>query len=366
MSIIELNQYEIKNYQGFACFDLDHTVIKPSSGRVFPKDRDDWKFMDNVVSTLKTFHNAGWLVIIFTNQSGLKTSKKFTIEDFKYKLTNIANNLDINIKFLASLEKDYFRKPMLGIWEKIQNEFNYIDQHHITKFYCGDAFNIHDKLRASDLRFAWHAKIDFIYPCELFKKDFTIEMLKQAIESSRTEFNNTIEHYKQLISSYFMPEDHNNLLTISQFKNKYKYIFIISPPSSGKSTFCKKYLSDFIQLSKDDYKTKAKYIKAVIDNKDKKIVFDNTNYTDKSRKEIIDILVSYNININDIGFIIRDVSKPLSMYLNNYRCMITKGEHKLIPDVAIHSYFKNVSYPKNNFIKLPSMITSLEHKYLLF
>lgn len=364
MSIIEINQFESKNYEGFACFDLDHTIIKPKSGKIFPKDRDDWEFMDNVESVLKTFHNNNWLVVVFTNQSGLKTSKKITVEDFEYKLINIANSLEINIKFIASLDKDYFRKPMLGMWEMIQNEFSYINEHSISKFYCGDAFNPHDKLKASDLRFAWHAKIDFIYPDKLFQKDFTIYKVRLAIQMSKNDFIAVIKYYDELISTYFSSEDMNNVAQITEFKNKYQYIFIIAPPSSGKSTFCKKYLSEYIRLSKDDYKTKAKYIKAILDNKDQKIVFDNTNYTDKSRKEIIDILVSFGINIENIGFIIRDVSKPLSMYLNKYRCMTNKS--KALPDVAIHSYFKNVSYPQNNYIKLPSMITSLEHKNLLF
>ena len=92
MSIIEINQFESKNYEGFACFDLDHTIIKPKSGKIFPKDRDDWEFMDNVESVLKTFHNNNWLVVVFTNQSGLKTSKKIT-EDFEYKLINIISSL---------------------------------------------------------------------------------------------------------------------------------------------------------------------------------------------------------------------------------------------------------------------------------
>ena len=47
------------------------------------------------------------------------------------------------------------------------------------------------------------------------------------------------------------------------------------------------------------------------------------------------------------------------MYLNNYRCLISNGKSDILPDVAIHSYFKNISYPEKNFIKISSMITSL-------
>ena len=28
-----------------AAFDLDYTLIKPKSNKLFPKDKDDWKFL---------------------------------------------------------------------------------------------------------------------------------------------------------------------------------------------------------------------------------------------------------------------------------------------------------------------------------
>jgi hypothetical protein len=147
---------------------------------------------------------------------------------------------------------------------------------------------------------------------------------------------------------------------LENFKMNFDYIFIISPPSTGKTTMCNKYLKDYIRLSKDDYKYKSHYIKSIVNNVDSKLVFDNTNYNEKNRNEIIEILISYGVDINKIGYIIREVDKNTSMYLNNYRCLITDGKSGILPDVAIHSYFKNVSYPKKNFIKISSMITSLK------
>ena len=163
---------------------------------------DDWELMENVEYVLKTFHNAGWLVVIFTNQSGLKTSKKLTIEDFKDKLNNISNSLNINIKFLASLDKDYFRKPMLGMWEILETKFPYIKD--TNKFYCGDAFNPNDKLKASDLRFAWHANIPFIYPSKIFITNFNIQNLDVIRDKSHKDFLEVVLKLKPTVRSFIL------------------------------------------------------------------------------------------------------------------------------------------------------------------
>jgi len=70
-----------------------------------------------------------------------------------------------------------------------------------------------------------------------------------------------------------------------------------------------------------------------------KIVFDNTN---ANRDKIL----SYLKDSDKIGYIIRNISKEQSFYLNKYRHFITKGGAKLLPDVAIHTYYKRVIYPE--------------------
>jgi DNA 3'-phosphatase len=67
-------------------FDLDHTLIKPKSGVVFPKDENDWTWnYDNVIEILNKLQLDGYSIVIFTNQKGL-TSKKFTIQTFSKKI----------------------------------------------------------------------------------------------------------------------------------------------------------------------------------------------------------------------------------------------------------------------------------------
>lgn len=369
-TVIQLNFYEKKQYSGYACFDLDHTLISPKSGNIFPKNKNDWKLNENVKNVLNEFSNNNWLIVVISNQ--LSIHKKINKEDFIEKLTNISNLLSINIKFLVSTSNNYYRKPMIGMWDILNNEFSNINQ--IEHFYCGDAFN-NDKLKASDLKFSLnissiYEKCLFIYPSTLFINDFKItyyltsKKLSQEFDI-KSVLNNSLSYFQieKYLKKLSFIDDNNKL---NEFIRNYKYLFIISPPSSGKTTFCYKYLTEYKRLSKDDYRSKSIYYRNIVENINNKLVFDNTNYSEKNRNEIIDILSNHNINLNQIGFIIRDIDKSVSFYLNNYRCMITKNNSKLLPNVAIYNYFKNISYPKNNYIILSSMILSLDNENIIF
>ena len=38
------------NFNKVACFDIDHTIIKPKNNRKFPRGKDDWVFYyDNII-----------------------------------------------------------------------------------------------------------------------------------------------------------------------------------------------------------------------------------------------------------------------------------------------------------------------------
>ena len=59
-----------KELKPIAGFDIDYTIIKPKSGRKFPVDRGDWKFMftDNLVIDKLNQINETHQVVFFTNQ----------------------------------------------------------------------------------------------------------------------------------------------------------------------------------------------------------------------------------------------------------------------------------------------------------
>lgn len=354
------------NFEKYACFDLDHTLIRPKNGHIFPTNKDDWELISNVKDILNELYKNKWKIIIFTNQLGID-KKHITYEDLMIKFKNIVDEIGIEMYIIASIKKDIHRKPYLGMWNIVKNKFN-IDLNNDYIFYCGDAYQIHDiKLRASDLKFAINIGITFLKPNDIFISihKFKINEFTKNIQNN-IENNQIIKFKNKLINERFnfINEDiyNNDYNKIKNYTIDFKFIFIISAPSSGKTTLSKNILENkfnYVRLSKDDYKTLLQYKKKVkehLDNKDK-IVFDNTNYKKKGREELIALIVKAGYKRNDIGYIYRNINKGDSMYLNKYRFYKTNGTHKLLPEVVIHSYYKNLELPEyNNYITVSNMI----------
>ena len=86
-----------------AAFDLDYTLITTKSGRRFPKNKDDWRLINkSIKSKLNQLHLDKYTIIVFTNQKNLE--KRITKKDFKEKLANIANEIDVPMIFYISLK----------------------------------------------------------------------------------------------------------------------------------------------------------------------------------------------------------------------------------------------------------------------
>lgn len=122
-----------------ASFDLDNTIIQTASGKRFPSTPTDWKFMTRVIDKLKSFVTEGFRIVIFSNQLGI-TKGKVSKEDFKQKIESVAKRLQIPLLLLASLAKDRYRKPCIGMWQYMithKNKLADIDKG--LSFYVGDA-----------------------------------------------------------------------------------------------------------------------------------------------------------------------------------------------------------------------------------
>ena len=304
-----------------AGFDLDGTIITTKSKRRFPKDKDDWVLCsDFVIEKLHTLHSKGYSIVVFTNQKNLE--KRMTKSEFKEKCSNIQKAVGVPMMFYISLKTGYMRKPFPGMFE-------FHKKHHPLmleeSFYVGDAWSKKSCFSDSDLRFAQNCQITFYKAPDFF------------------DVNASNDPYYEVTQSPFSDRDPrfvSTQLQLRQFLTNKDYVFIVSPPASGKTTFCERYLPEFVRLSKDDHKGVSKYRKIIKDNADNKIVFDNTNSTFKSRETLLSYLPKKNI-----GYIVRNVSKEQSLYLNKYRCFVTKGQEDLLPDVAIYSHYKRLQIP---------------------
>lgn len=328
---------DVNKIEKINLFDLDCTLIKTKSGRVFPKDKNDWEFLYDKVP--EVLNDKKYLNCIISNQSGLKNKEK--INDWKFKINNICKNLNITYVF-ASINHNKYRKPMCYSWyyivHKIKENNIKIDKFIKQKkiYYIGDACGRKNDFSDTDLKYAKNCDLKFRTP-ELF---FKPPNYKDSDKSATIKYP---------ILKYY---DKNKILKIlniikNKIKNKNKIlIMIIGFPASGKS-FLRKFLinnlNDFKYFNNDD--TKENKIK---NNSDKnindklvlspekydKIIDDNTNLNIKERKNT---LTKYK-NYYKIG-ITFNLSDEIINHLNYLRMYEFNG--KIIPKVVYNKLKKS-------------------------
>ena len=87
-----------------AAFDLDGTLITTKSKRRFPKDKDDWKLLNEMVALkLQNLHKGGYTIVVFTNQKNLE--KRMSKADFKEKCCNIQEAIGVPYDLLRISRK---------------------------------------------------------------------------------------------------------------------------------------------------------------------------------------------------------------------------------------------------------------------
>jgi len=324
-----------------ASFDFDGTIIRTKSKRRFPKDKDDWElYNDNVLVKLQSLHCGGYSIVVFTNQKNLE--KRMKPGEFKEKCENVQKIIGVPMRFYVSLESGYMRKPFPGMFEYHKKRFPLVQ---VDSFYVGDAWSKKECFSDSDLRFAQNCQIAFYRAHDFFGQTSPVP-------------------YDAIMVNPFRERDTKfvvNQLNLRQFLVGKDYIFMISPPASGKTTFCERYMPEFVRLSKDDYKTLSQYRNAIKENADNRIVFDNTNSTFLSREKLLAYLPS-----KKVGYIVREVTKEQSMFLNKYRCFVSKGKEKLLPDVAIYRYYKLLQLPTGGDVYTISSSWITDHQLGIF
>jgi bifunctional polynucleotide phosphatase/kinase len=104
----------------------------------------------SVPAKLKKLHNDGHLVIIFSNQANIslkenaKTLQKdaTSLANFKAQVTAILRHLDFPISVYAATEPDKYRKPRVGMWQEMLEDYDLEADGSVDlqqSFYVGDA-----------------------------------------------------------------------------------------------------------------------------------------------------------------------------------------------------------------------------------
>lgn len=198
-----------------AAFDMDDTLIMPKKGSVFAKkgDPNDWKWVTpNVPTTLSALSNAGYILVVFTNQAGIgqgsaKGWDSVDATSIQRKLVSLRDALGSETPFMAvvSTGKNRWRKPSTSMWELAEQiirrevltaihhvygsnaEAGYTEERGLripievdcrrSSFYCGDAAGRIEcvtlagrkkDFSCADRKFAHNVGVSFYLPEQIF------------------------------------------------------------------------------------------------------------------------------------------------------------------------------------------------------
>jgi len=309
---IKNNINNIKNNEKIFMFDLDNTLITTISGKVFPVNENDWKFLnDSIEDKINLLSKNNNTIGIITNQMGLKND--FLIKKWITKMNNILKKINVNFVFV-SLKNDGYRKPLLKSLDILADNGIILDNYS-SKYYIGDACGRPADHTDTDLKFALNAKLRFRTP-EKFFKIKTDD--KQEVFTTYPELDYyTVEKFVKIV---------NNIIKLVK-SNEKVLIMMIGFPACGKSYLRNLLLEkinnqnnfDYLYyFNNDDIKDSVvnpNLCKNFNDCQNKnKLVNDNTNLSIKSRNMVLDKFSDY----FTIG-IFFDYNMETSQYLNYYR-----------------------------------------------
>lgn len=336
---------KISSYKNVIIFDLDNTIIKTKSNKVFPTDSNDWIFnYENVVNTLNSLNN-NTIIGIISNQKGIKS--EFQMTDWQNKLDNIMKQVKFHFIF-ASFKDDRYRKPMIGSWEYIKDRLKGLEVPTSQIIYVGDACGRENPKDHSDvdIKFALNCNFKFYTPEKFFKikvgKQIATITYPDLIYYSKLEFSKILK----TITEKFNKENNKVLITMIGF------------PGCGKSYIRKLLIneySEFKYTNKDDIKNKIINNNLVIkhDISINYMIDDNTNTNLKNRKDLYKLYKTH----YKIG-IYFDYEINLAMHLNFMRMYWYGAE--LIKKVAYYTLNKHFDIPNEKefdmFVKLDRVI----------
>ena len=332
-----------------AGFDLDDTLVHRNN-------RDhSWVFIDDsVMIKMRELVEEGYIVLIFSNQSGMSTNKSFDIKTFLRTVTSILKKIFKNISeyyigvYIAK-QHDRYRKPNLGLWHMALDDIKKnsgFDSINISRksFFCGDAGgrSVPSTLKKkiyktsktgdfsdTDLKFASNIKIKYITPDELWLNEKKMERQLNGISPA----------------AYLEGDDDTDEYIFNGHRRE--MIIIVGPPGAGKTDFTNKYIipCGYIHINNDTCRNVNKCIKIteIALEEDKSVVIDNTNVDVASRAIYVNLAKKY--GYKRIRCIVIDTPLEMAKHLNNVRHLYSDGTIPKISNIAYAVYNKKYEHP---------------------
>lgn len=263
-------------------FDLDSTLTYHQK-TLFIKHPDDIHLIPNRLKYLRQLFYEGYTIVVFTNQATMNASS------VELRIKNFLKLVNIPIYVFASVKKDKYRKPEIGMWKLFLS---------LTKlkpkkiYFTGDALGRHFDFADSDKLFAEKIGAQIFEPEEIFE-----------------------------------PFDPSLII-----HSKREVVILVGAPGSNKSTFARTHLPKHRLISKDIHKqNEMRYFLSAIRNNEN-VVVDDTNPSIEVRQQFI-------VPAKKLGY-----SIILLYFVRAGQNYNEKREEK-VPQIAYHIFYKKLQVP---------------------
>jgi len=331
----DCEEYKSRGFERIIGFDMDDTLIETASGKAFPTDRSDWKWMFDARERIRQEYAKGDVkIIIFTNQAGinLKGYNAKTEAMLKGKLKDIISDIGIPVQVFMATADDEYRKPSTRMWDIMVERFNCGVKPILDRcLFVGDAAGRpagptrkkgKKDFSCSDRKFAFNIGIPFKTPEEFFK----------GVEPEAFDWD--------------APD--LTKLTVGELPfevpGTQEMIILVGHPGCGKSTFSQKYLvpKGYAYVNRDTLKTPAKCLAAAESalSSGKSVVIDNTNPSKDARAPYIQAAKKRSVPVRCVHF---DIPEIVAKHMNFYRERLGISAH--VPRIGYAVFNKQFQPP---------------------
>ncbi|KAL1412679.1 DNA kinase/phosphatase Pnk1 [Vanrija albida] len=318
-------------------YDLDGTLIKPSSGAKFPKDRNDWMWWNPLVPKhIKDEIKSGKHVIVLSNQ-GHKAPK--IRNEWRAKLPLISAKLgDLPFRVLGALEKDIYRKPHTGMFDFVAKLYKdkgwNIDMDKVV--YVGDAAGRKRDHNNTDLTMALNAGIKFYTPEEHFLGE--TKAYPHPPDSFRPSDSPALQDNLPPVVPSNTPIA----------RDKKEIVVFTGIPASGKTSFYRRHFASYEHINQDTLRTRDACVRAARKKLEegKSVVIDNTNRNKATRAVYVALAKEQGVPIRLFHF---TTPPELAKHNNVYRALHAPADEpkrELLPALAFGSYTADFEVPK--------------------
>ncbi|KAJ9089541.1 DNA kinase/phosphatase Pnk1, variant 2 [Entomophthora muscae] len=267
------------------------------------------------------------------------------MDQFKTKIQQISNQLKLPFVLMASLEKDRYRKPCMGMWEHLEKLCGRcLDRS--KSIFVGDAAgrpatSVPKKKKDfsdTDRKLALNIGLNFFTPEEFFLSQPPQEYILSGFDAKA--YLNDLKQKNQLSKPTIQPANCQEL------------VLMVGLPGSGKTSAFKRFLKphDYEWINNDTLKTKETCLKATESylTSKKSVVIDNTNLDSATRKLYIDLAIKFKAQVRCFVFSMEfRLCKHNALFRSNSLCpsLVNGKPIAAIPDVVFNTFLRKYQQP---------------------